>query len=169
MDPIGTTASLITLIDLAVKTFKVVNRIVQSYRNALAELIDLKHQVDGLNSQLLLLRQVQQAVSTDPLLLNNTKVNQLEHFFLTTISLFSEIHDFFEKQSLRTSKGGRIKWALHYASKVKAWKLNLRHHSSGLGTILLLLNVYVCQKHGVVETYQEIATTQVFCNLTSRI
>ena len=58
MDLIGTTASLVTLIDIVVRSVKLINNLVRNYYSALAELIRLQHQVDGLKSQLALLRSV---------------------------------------------------------------------------------------------------------------
>ena len=111
------------------------------YRNASAELLDLKHKLDGPYSQILLLRQVQLGVADDNLFLNELEAQYLKQFLQDTILLFSEIRDLYEQQSTRPGKVARVKWALHDASKVKKWEAVLRRQSSALANIMLLLNV----------------------------
>jgi hypothetical protein len=141
MDPVGATASVITLIDLAIKTVTVVNNLARSYHQAPAELLDLKYQLMGLNSQLALLQHVQRAVVSGDLMLDSADLKNLELFFEDTLRLLSSIRDYFEQQLLKSGKGRRLKWALHESSRVKRWESDLRHHTSALVTILLLLNM----------------------------
>jgi hypothetical protein len=141
MDPVGATASVITLVDLALKTLKAVNSLTQSYCNAPVELAELKHQLNGLNSQLVLLRLVQKAVGVDALMLGDIDLDSLECYLRDSVLLLSSIRDRFLQQPLKTSTGRRIKWALHESSKVKRWEVALRQHANGLTNILLLLNV----------------------------
>jgi hypothetical protein len=141
MDPVGATASVITLTDLVIKTVKVVKSLTRRYYHASAEFLDLKHQLDGLNSQLVLLRHVQNAVGVDALMLGDADLKNLQLFLQDTLPLLSSIRDYFEQQTLKTGRGSRLKWALHDSSKVKGWESALRHRASGLVNILLLLNV----------------------------
>jgi hypothetical protein len=166
MDPIGATASVITLIDLAIKTVKVVNGLTRSYRNAAAELIDLNHQLEGLNSQLILLRHVQKAVGVDALMLGEADLEKLELFLQDTLSLLSPIRDYFEQQMLKTGKVRRFKWALHDSPKVKGWESALKHHASGLVNILLLLNALGAPSFRMTESNEMIGTMQVFYKQT---
>ena len=141
MEPIGATASIITLIDVAVKTFKAINKITRSYQNAPAELIRLTHQLDCLKIQLVLLQDLQRRVGIDVLLLGNAELNDLERFLHETIVLFSSIRDTLEQQSLKTGKVSRVKWALYDSSKVRRWEQEIHRHSGALSNVILLLNV----------------------------
>lgn len=141
MDPVGATASVITLVDLALKTLKTVNSLAQSYYNAAVELAELKHQLNGLNSQLVLLRLVQEAVGDDALELGHVELNNLEQYLQDTVHLLSSIRDCFLQQPLNAGTGRRIRWALHDSGKVKKWESAVRRHANGLTNILLLLNV----------------------------
>jgi hypothetical protein len=139
MDPVGATASVITLVNLAIKTVKVINRLSRLYHDAPAEILDLKHQLDGLNGQLVLLRHVQEAVGVNALMLANTDLKNLDLFLQNTLPLLSSIRDYFEQQTLKTGKGSRLKWVLHDSSKVKGWESALRRHASGLVNICCYL------------------------------
>jgi len=144
MDPIGTTASLLTLVELAVKTVKLVNHATHSYRYAPTELTRLKDQLDGFKSQLSLLRLLKDALLVDDLRLGEPQVtNTLAQFINHAIQGLHSIHDHFERQivSTRINIKGRLKLALQDASKFKNWETEVRKHSSDLSNILLLLNL----------------------------
>jgi len=94
MDSIGTTASLVTLIDVAMRSVKLINNLVRNYHSAPAELIRLQHQVDGLKSQLALLRCVQQAVGGDNFRFDDVECTKtFERFIQDIIPLFQSMCD----------------------------------------------------------------------------
>lgn len=109
MDPVGATASVITLVDLAIKAVTVVNNLARSYHQAPAELLDLKYQLMGLNSQLALLHDAQRAVVSGDLVLGGADLKNLELFLRHTLPLLSSIRDYFEQQLLESGKGRRLK------------------------------------------------------------
>ncbi|CZR69210.1 uncharacterized protein PAC_19110 [Phialocephala subalpina] len=141
MDPIGATASLITLIDLGVKIFKVIHGLLQTYQHAAAELLNLKYKVDGLNSQLVLLLQVQQALAGDFACQSLVEREHLREYLDTTSQLMTDICGNLEDLVSKPRKSAKISWALRDASKVKAWQSQLEKLSSSLANILLLLSL----------------------------
>ena len=144
MDPLGASASLVTLIDLVVKTIKAVNRTIQSYREAPLELTQLKLQIEGLKSQVVLFRYLQEAVACDELQLKNIEVSlTLDHFLRQSVFLLSSVCDHFEKCSLarRDTPRGRLTWALRDTSKIKVWENSVRKQSTELTNLLLLINL----------------------------
>jgi hypothetical protein len=141
MDPIGGAASLITLIDTAVKVFNLVQR----YQDAPREIKDLCLQLDGLKTNLLLLRHVQSSVSFSrhALALDSTDFNQLKQFFEVTTIIIDDICDCLGKYSNKTGRSAHIKWAIRDSSKVKGWQLKLRRQENTLQLSLNLLNQYL--------------------------
>jgi len=142
MDPIGGATSLITLIDVVVKTFRLIKSLTLSYQNAPEEIQSLRHRIDGLTSNLLLLRHVQITVSADrnALDFDSAEFDPLKRSLSVTSAIFAEILSFLEKNTLREGRSRRIKWALRDASKVKAWEARVQRHGELLQTTLLLLN-----------------------------
>ncbi|KAG4442957.1 hypothetical protein IFR05_001570 [Cadophora sp. M221] len=138
MDPIGGAASLITLINTAVKAFS----LVQSYQDAPREIEDLRLQLDGLKTNLLLLRHVQSSVSFSrhALALDSEAFNQLRQAFKATTIIIKDICHCLEKYSNKTGRSAHIKWAIHDSSKVKGWQLKLRRQENTLQLTLNLLN-----------------------------
>jgi hypothetical protein len=143
MDPIGGAASVITLLDLAIKTVKVVKNVTQSYVDAPSELFALQHEVDGLQIQLSLLGYVQESVRLDTLELCKVETETIARFIEQTLPLLSAICCQLETKILATGRTRRIKWALHDAAKVKEWEFSLQRRSSSLSNIILLLNLLV--------------------------
>ncbi|KAL5327270.1 hypothetical protein ACEPPN_004964 [Leptodophora sp. 'Broadleaf-Isolate-01'] len=134
MDPVGATASLITLLGVALQATKLINRAIGHYRDAPNELVRLKHKVDGVKSQLVLLHYLQEAIECDIFKLENAEVTRLvDRFIKDTLPLFSAIY--------RDGKKGRLRWALHDAANIKQWDMSFQRHSADLGSILLLLNL----------------------------
>lgn len=78
--PAGSSSIDHHLVDLAIKTIKAVNSLSRSYYNASAELADLRHQLNGLDSQLVLLRYVQNAVEIDAMMHDDDDLDSLQHF-----------------------------------------------------------------------------------------
>ena len=144
MDPVGTTASLVTLLSVTLKAAKLIDDLLRNYRDAPVELVRLRHKTNGIKSQLALLQYAQQAVRCNIFDLADTDiVNTLEGFIRDTIPVFSAICNHFEEQSLtdRQGKTGRLKWAIHDASRIKAWDVSLQRQSADLAIVLLLLNL----------------------------
>jgi hypothetical protein len=141
MDPIGATASIVALVELAVETFKVVKRITQTYQKAPKEILEFKRQLDGLKVQLILFRNVQISISADELRLDGPELSTIDDFLLSSTLLISSIRGHFESQSLEITKSRRIKWALFDAAKIKEWVNTLERHSIILSNILALLDV----------------------------
>jgi hypothetical protein len=141
MDPIGATASIVALVELAVETVKVVKRITQTYQKAPKEILEFKRQLDGLKVQLILLRNVQISVSAGELRLDGTELSTIDDFLLSSTLLMSSIRHHFESQSLEITKSRRIKWALSDAAKIKEWEKGLERHSGILNGILALLDL----------------------------
>jgi len=145
MDPVSASASLITLIDLAFKTFKLIKRLAHNYHDAPAEMKDLLYRLDGLNISMILLRHVQVAVSNNQSALNldSDDFETLRQSLTATSVIFSEIQSFLETNeinALKEGRGARLKWVLRDGSKVRAWEIRLRRHANDLQNTLLLLN-----------------------------
>ncbi|KAF8860338.1 ankyrin [Acephala macrosclerotiorum] len=142
MDPIGGAASLVTLIDVAINTFKLIHSLTQRYQHAPAEIQDLRHRLEGLSSHLLLLHQVQKTMSTTEtaLDLDSTELEFLKQSLNTTSIIFAEILDFLKKKTITNGRTARLRWVFGDASKVKAWETRLQRHGGVLQTTLLLLN-----------------------------
>ncbi|RDL41307.1 uncharacterized protein BP5553_01286 [Venustampulla echinocandica] len=142
MDPVSGAALVITLIDVVIKTFKLIKSLTQSYENAPAEIQDLRHRLEGLTSHLLLLRQVQKIVSTEQnaLDLDSIELDHLKRSLDSTRVIFAEIFSFLKIKTSKLGCSARIRWAVCDASKVKAWELRLHRHEELLQTTLLLLN-----------------------------
>lgn len=146
MDPLGATASVLTLLEVVVKTTKLINRLVKQYQDVPAELTRLEHQVEGLKSQIVLLRLLEESVGSDVFELGGCDVTTtLNGFIRESMSVLTEICSGFEEQCLINGmgKGKRLKWALLDASRIRRWDDNLHRQSADLGNIVLLLNLYV--------------------------
>lgn len=144
MDPVGSTASVLTLLDVAIKTTKLVNRLIKQYQDVLTELSRLRHKVEGLNSQIVLLRLLEDAVGSDAFELGGGDVAAtLEGIIRKSTTVLSEICSHIEEQCLVDviSKRKRLKWAIFDASKIRHWDVALHQQSSELDNILLLLNL----------------------------
>jgi hypothetical protein len=102
MDPIGAAASLITLIALAVKTCKVVNKLARTYREVSAELGSLK-------CQMLLREYVHEAVTLNELSLSEAELTTLDIFLRETTPIFTSIENHFGHLLKRTREGKRLK------------------------------------------------------------
>jgi len=143
MDPIGAAASILTLVETSIATFKIIDRLICSYRHAPAELLSLKHELYGLFSQLILLKQIETYVSYTTLQVAEEEFSHLARFLRSTTQFYISIRDFFTQQTLRDGKSGRVKWALSTSRKVAKWKQDVQHHSLDLAQIMVLLNVPV--------------------------
>ncbi|KAH7306146.1 ankyrin repeat-containing domain protein [Rhexocercosporidium sp. MPI-PUGE-AT-0058] len=144
MDPLGATASVLTLLDVAIKTTKLINRLVKEYQNTHAELTRLKHKVEGLKSQIVLLRLLEETVGSDVFELGGSDVTTtLDGVIRESMSVLSEICSHFEDQCLVSALGKRkrLKWALLDSSRIRQWDGTLHQQSGELGNILLLLNL----------------------------
>lgn len=153
MDPLSVTASVIAVTQLGVKTFSLVKKVVNSYREIPADILALKLQLDGINIQLHLLGNIQETLSHGDLLLNVSEAAGLESFIQDIALTFSQIRDAFSKQLLSAGKRDRIKWVLHDADKAKKWDKRLQSHSSVLRSVLQLLEMYVPDTYPVELTY----------------
>jgi hypothetical protein len=144
MDPIGASASLLSLIDVALKTFKHIKDLVKGYQNAPVEIKDLEHRLDGLESHLRLLRYVQVAVSNDEgaLYLDSTDFEVLKRSLMATSVIFLEICTSLTRIIRRDGRTARLKWALYDAKRVKLWEDRLQRHGDILQRTLLLLNKF---------------------------
>ena len=143
MEPIGAAASILALVETSIATFKITDRLIRSYRHAPAELLSLKHELDGLCSQLTLLRRIETHVSYTTLQIAQEEFSYLERFLRSTAQFYITIRDFFDEQTLQNGKSGRVKWALTTPRKVARWKQEVQHHSLDLAQIMALLNVSV--------------------------
>ncbi|KAK0109536.1 Ankyrin repeat domain-containing protein 60 [Cadophora gregata] len=144
MDPVGAAASVLTLLDAAIKTTKLINRFVHQYRDVPAEITRLKHKVSVLRSQLVLLRAVEDALGRNSFELDDVEASiTLEAFVQRLIIIFSEICGHLEDHCLTDVSGKRskLKWALLDASKIEKWECEIQQHSAELGNILMLLNL----------------------------
>ncbi|KAG4440094.1 hypothetical protein IFR05_004437 [Cadophora sp. M221] len=144
MDPLGATASVLTLLDVVVKTTKLINRLVKQYQNVPAELIRLKHKVDGLKSQIVLLRLLEESLAADVFELNGYEITTtLDEFIRESLSVLTEICSDIEEQCLvdGIGKRRRLKWALLDSSRIRQWDDALHQQSAELGNIVLLLNL----------------------------
>jgi hypothetical protein len=146
MELIGTSASLIALIDTALKTFKCIKSLVDGYKNAPAEIRDLGHRLDGLDSNLRLLRYVQVTVVKDEnaLRFDSTDFDVLQRSLMVTSVIFLEIRTFLTSITRKDGRTARLKWAIHDAKKVKSWEDRLQLHGDILQRTLLLLNTSEC-------------------------
>jgi hypothetical protein len=142
MDLLSGITPVATQIDVIVKTFRLIKSLTQSYRNAPAEIEDLRHRLEALNNHLILLRDVQQTVSTNrvALDLDSAKFDTLKHSLNETRIIFTDVQRFLEQKTLKNSHSTRMKWVLSDSSKVKVWELRLRRHEDLLQTTLILLN-----------------------------
>jgi hypothetical protein len=143
MDPVGATASILTLVEASLATFRVLDSLIRSYRNAPAELLSLKHELDGLSGQLILLKQIENFVSSKTLRIAEEEFSHLERFLKQIAQFYNVIRHFFTQQTLQDGKGGRVKWALSTSRKVARWKQEVQRHSFDLAQIMVLLNVSV--------------------------
>ena len=148
MDPIGGAASILTLLDAAIKTTKLINHLIHQYRDVPVELCRLKHKVAGLKAQLVLLRALEEALGRDAYELGvlDTAIS-LEEVIKSSWTALSELCGHLEDHCLADVAGrrGKMKWAVLDASKIKTWELALQEHSAELGNILMLLNLSVHQ------------------------
>jgi hypothetical protein len=144
MEPIGASASLLSLIDVALKTFKHIKGLVKGYQNASVEIKDLGHRLDGLDSNLRLLRYVQVTVSNDEgaLHLDSTDFEVLKRSLMATSVIFLEISTFLTRIMRRDGRTARLKWALYDTKRVKSWEDRLQLHGDILQRTLLLLNKF---------------------------
>lgn len=142
MDYVGGTTPLATHIDVVFKTFKLIKSLTQNYHNAPAEIEDLRHRLEALSSNLLLLRRVQTSVSGNPnaLDLDSTEFDSLKSSLSATRIIFAEILSFLEQKTSKNDRSAYVQWALRDAKRVKAWELRLQRHSEPLQTTLILLN-----------------------------
>jgi hypothetical protein len=143
MDPVGATASILTLVEASLATFRVIDSLIRSYRSAPAELLSLKHELDGLSSQLILLKQIKIFVSSTTLRIAEEEFSHLERFLKQIAQFYIGIRDFFTQQTLQDGKGGRVKWALRTSREVARWKQDVQRHSFDLAQIMVLVNVSV--------------------------
>jgi hypothetical protein len=141
MDPIGATASIITLLDVALGTFDIACKLIRKCRNASSEILRLRLQLNALKSQLVLLRKLHLNISTTPASLGERELDTIQPFLQDSIALLSSIQEHFEHQSLETVKARRLKWVLHDAPKVLEWETSLIRHSTILTNILALLEL----------------------------
>ncbi|RDL32359.1 uncharacterized protein BP5553_08815 [Venustampulla echinocandica] len=158
MEPIGTSASLLTLIDVALRTFKHIKSLVNGYQNAPAEVKDLGHRLDGLDSNLRLLRYVQVTLSNDEgaLHLDRTAFEVLQRSLMATSVVFLEIRTFLTRITRRDGRTARLKWALYDAKKVKAWEDRLQLHGDILQrTLLLLHNRYMSNFEAEFKAFKQ--------------
>ncbi|KAF4638013.1 hypothetical protein G7Y89_g57 [Cudoniella acicularis] len=120
MDLIGCAASVLALLEVTARTAKALNVVVKHYRDAPAELIRLKHQVDGTKSQIVLLHYVLESVNGKSLKIDDADcAATLERFISDTITCFSAISSHIEQQSLQSRAD-------------KSAKLNISPSSPGL-------------------------------------
>lgn len=140
MEPVGGAASIITLISIAIKSYSLVDGIIQKYRKAPAEFKDLLHQLDGVHTQLILLHHLQTDIAQNNMCFVGIEMEHVKRFLENTTIIFSELYCMLEKQALGAGKCSRVKWAIQDSAKVKRWKTELRNHSGNLANILLLLN-----------------------------
>lgn len=144
MEPLGATASVVSLLEISLKTVKLVNGFIRRYREAPAEILHLKHQVEGLKAQLVLLHHVQDAVTDEDAGLVGAEAKQsLERFIEDTFPLLQSISIHFEHHSSKNGnkKRVRLKWSFQDSSRIKTWDLTLQRHSARMSDILLLLNL----------------------------
>ena len=102
MDPVGATASIVTLADVALRAGKLINGFAQHYREAPNEVVQLKHKIDGVKSQLGLLKLVHHAVEFDRLELDSVTKSNVGEFTQGIIPIFEDI--FKQKISLTRRK-----------------------------------------------------------------
>ena len=151
MDFVGGTTPLATHIDVVFRTFKLIRSLTQNYHNAPVEIQDLRHRLEALNNNLLLLRRVQTSISdsSNALDLDSTEFDSLNSSLSATRIIFTEILSFLEQKTSKNDRSARVQWALRDAKKAKAWELRLQRHSEPLQTTLILLNrrahyCYIC-------------------------
>jgi hypothetical protein len=142
MDFVGATSSVLTLVEVSISTFRIIDSVIRSYCNAPAELLSLKHDLDGLSSQLILLKQIDKFVSFTTLGIAEEEFSHLERFLKNNSQFYIDIRDFFTRQTLHR-KSGRVKWALTTSRRVAKWKQDVQRHSLDLSQIMVLLNVFV--------------------------
>jgi hypothetical protein len=142
MDLVGAATPLATHIDVVVKTFNLIKSLTQSYHNAPAEIEDLRHRLEALSSNLLLLRRVQTSVSGNSTVLDldTTEFDSLKSSLSATRIIFTEILSFLEQKTSKSGRSTNAKWALRDSKRVKAWELRLQRHSEPLQMTLILLN-----------------------------
>lgn len=142
MDLVGGTAPLATHIDVVVKCFRLIKSLTQSYRNAPAEIEDLRIRLEALSNNLLLLRGVQTSVSgnSNALDLDSTEFDSLKSSLSATTIILAEILSFLEQKVSKNDRSAHVKWALRDAKRVKALELRLQRHSEPLQMTLTLLN-----------------------------
>jgi hypothetical protein len=141
MDPIGATASIITLLDVALDTFNIASKVIRKYRKAPTEILSLKIQLNALKTQLMFLRNLYLHVSTAPVNPRELEIDTVQPFLLDSIALFSSIKEHFEQQNLEPGKARRLRWVLYDAPKVLEWETSLVRHSTILTNILALLEL----------------------------
>lgn len=141
MDPLGATASVFTLVDASVSTLRAIDRLLRRYQNVPEEIIELKHRLNGLNSQLVLIKHVQAVLSTPEVLLIGSGLVYLEQFLQHTSMLFQAIRHYLEEHIPKTGTCARLKWALQDAQRVREWEHKLRSHAGDLSNIMILLNL----------------------------
>jgi hypothetical protein len=142
MDPIGASASLIALLDVALDTFSITSKVIRKYRKAPTEVLSLKAQLNALKSQLILLRKLVLNICLASTNLGELELETIQSFLRESIALFSTIQKHFEQQSLETGKVRRLKWVLYDGPKVLEWEASLIRHSAILTSIMALLELY---------------------------
>ena len=89
MEALGAASSLITPVDLGIKTVKIIRNVTKLYIDAPSKLLALQHDVEGLQIQLFLLRYIQESVQADTLKLEKSEIDTIERFIEQTFPLLS--------------------------------------------------------------------------------
>ncbi|KAL2068639.1 hypothetical protein VTL71DRAFT_14976 [Oculimacula yallundae] len=146
MDVLGATASVLTLVDVAIKTTKLIGKLIKQYHNLPADIFALTQKVEVLNGQILLLRLLGDSIGSGVFELGGDDLTAaLQGCIGKSTSVLSEICAHFDEQSLVDGDGKRrrLKWAFIDASKIRHWDITLQQQSAELSGILILLNLWV--------------------------
>ncbi|KAJ4032976.1 hypothetical protein NW763_014466 [Fusarium oxysporum] len=143
MEAVGAVASIASLTEIAVKSFRAVAQLVRDVHNAPKEFSRLAQQLDVLQCELSLLCEFErQAIKSDELLLLPIEIRLLERALLSANELILELCSHFDKLKPQTySHKARLQWALKDKPQTQELLSGLSHIEASLTNVLLLLNI----------------------------
>ncbi|RKK59249.1 hypothetical protein BFJ69_g17324, partial [Fusarium oxysporum] len=143
MEAVGAVASIASLTEIAVKSFRAVAQLVRDVHNAPKEFSRLAQQLDVLQCELSLLCEFErQTIKSDELLLLPTEIRLLERALLSANEHILELCSHFDKLKPQTySHKARLQWALKDKPQTQELLSGLSHIEASLTNVLLLLNI----------------------------
>lgn len=142
MEPIGATASIVTLLALTKEIAGRGETLIRRYRGYSKALGEVRDRVVQLEVQLSLLNNVQKNVSELNLFSDDVRA-RLSDTLSNTHATFESIRTFLARHSEEGGTKARLKWAGKYEAEVERWIEKLAQHGHSLNIVLNILQVYV--------------------------